>query len=326
MLRKIFYVILVLAIMVSISACSRKDKKADSDITNKATYSTGTIQNSNTDTEVQSSNNTGDIPTTATPQGNNPDENQKEQLLQSASVDLDNDGTNEEVEALKVEIKGQSENDPGELEGILKITSAKGTKKIPFIKKQAGLTDVMSGFEFVDLDGDGAKDIFIVLPDSGAAFSLNYFYIYNYKKEKSYSFTSDSSLAEFANSFKFQYKGNGKLELINNNLGFKSVFDISEDSGFESDDENNKSYENAWVEPTPVEISPDSRITIEKDNSGAYEIKVPLPVFGLATVDMIGEVDLYYRVDGDFFPILKHFTVYDFKNDGKNIIGKCNIK
>lgn len=238
------------------------------------------------------------------------------ELLQSASIDLDGDGTNEQVEAVQATIGGQVGDSEKELEGRLKITCKNGTVVIPFIKKPQGLTGVMTGFEFKDLDNDGAKDIFVIIPDSGAAFSLNYFFIYNYKTGKSYSYTTDSSLAEFTDGFRFEYKGKGLLEIKNTGYGFSAIFDISKDPVLDPVDANNKAFDSSWVDPSPVEIGENSRLALVSAGNGITEIKVPLPVFGRATVDMIGEIDLYYRVDANFKPVLKRFEVIDF-NDGK---------
>ena len=180
----------------------------------------------------------------------------------------------------------------------------------------------MTSFEFADLDGDGAKDVFLIIPDSGAAFSLNYFFAYSYKKSKAYSFTTDRSLSEFAGSFTFKYLGDGKLEIKNDTFTFTAAFDISDSPGLEKDEESNKSYESSWVEPIPVEISENSRISLVKAEDGAVEIKVPLPVFGRATVDMIGEIDLYYAMGNNFMPVLKSFEVLDFSREGHKSVGK----
>lgn len=329
MMKRIFYVMLVLVLATSITACTGKDIKTDAGQTDTYSTTTETVQNSNAKTVQHTSENiegASSISTSKPESSSIGNKNDEEQLLQSASVDLDNDGINEEVEAIQIKTKGKSENDTGELEGILKITSKTGVIKVPFIKKQAGFSNVMTSMEFVDLDRDGAKDIFLIIPENGAAFSLNYFFIYNYKKAESYSFSSDSSLSEFTNGFTFRYKGGGKLVISNDSYNLTAVFDISKDPGFETDDENNKSYESSWVEPMPVEISEDSRIMLSKAADGTYEIKVPLPVFGLATVDMIGEIDLYYEVDSKFKPTLENFVVYDFNDKGKNMIGKWSTK
>jgi hypothetical protein len=67
----------------------------------------------------------------------------------------------------------------------------------------------------------------------------------------------------------------------------------------------------AWIEPVSVDISETSRLALTTGADGKFEIKVPLPIFGLAAADMIGEIDLYYSVDDSFSPVLKHFEVLD---------------
>ena len=180
----------------------------------------------------------------------------------------------------------------------------------------------MTSFEFTDLDGDGSKDVFLIIPEYGAAFSLNYFYVYSYKTGKSFSFSSDSDLLAFANSFAFNYSGGGKLQISNETMKFTATFDISDASRIEQDEESNKAYNNSWIEPTPVEIGENSRIALVKNKEGKTEIKVPLPVFGRATADMIGEIDLFYQLNSDLIPALKHFEVIDFGKEKPVTIGK----
>jgi hypothetical protein len=327
-LKRIACIILAIAITLASSACAGKKQDKELPADNENTYSDNTTTAAVTQTAPQTSVEATTAVVASSPENTTQDTENKEkiQLLQSASVDLDGDGSNEQVEALQVTIKRQTEGEPDELEGRIKITGKKGTVEIPFIKKQAGLSGVMTSFDFKDLDGDGAKDVFIVIPDNGAAFSLNYFFIYSYKTKKSYSFNTDSSLSEFAGGFKFNYKGKGLLEMSNEGYKFSSVFDINSDYGIDPMDENNKSYDRSWVEPTPVEISETSRLALVNAGNGINEIKVPLPVFGLATVDMIGEIDLYYQVDSTCQPVLKHFDVIDFNEGGNKKIGEYKIK
>jgi len=236
----------------------------------------------------------------------------KFEIIQSANVDLDADGNNEQVEVIRKVFTGE----PNELEGILRINGKSGMVEVPFIKKPEGFTGIMTSIEFRDLDGDGNKDIFIISPETGAAFSLNYFFIYNYKTGKSHSYTTDSSLSDFVGSFKFEYEGKGLLKIKNDNYKFSATFNLDKNTGMDPVDENNKAYENSWIDPTPVEIGENSKLALVSTENGVTEIKVPLPVFGRATMDMIGEIDLYYQVSSDFLPVLKRFEVIDF-NDGK---------
>ncbi len=318
-------IFLALVVAIAAAGCGKDKDAINTDISDSYTESS-----SSQNTEVQSTENTTEPSTVEGSQvepGNNDGNNGSEtkpQLLQSASVDLDADGVNEEVEALLVQTEGTGGADAGELEGILRITDGDEVVTTTFIKKPAGLAGVMASFEFSDLDGDGARDVFLIIPETGAAFSLNYFYAYSYKTGKSYSFSTDSSLSDFSNGFAFTYQGKGKLEIKNDALSFAAAFDISDSSGYETEEESNKSYESSWVEPTPVEISENSRISLVKAAGGSNEIKVPLPVFGRATVEMIGEVDLYYAMDNTFTPVMKHFEILDFSPDGHKSAGKWN--
>ena len=322
--KRLILIFLALIVIISSTGCGKnKDVNTDASTDNP-------VNSASQNTEIQKTEQTevtSTVDGTAVESGQNTGSDgsgTEPRLLQSASVDLDADGIKEEVEALMVVTEGEVENDPGELEGILRITDGSDIIKTTFIKKQAGLTGVMTSFEFADLDGDGARDIFLIIPESGAAFSLNYFYAYSYKAGKSYSFTTDSNLSEFAAGFAFEYLGDGKLEMKNDTLSFTAVFDISDSPGLEKDEESNKSYESSWVEPTPVEISESSRISLVKAKDGVIEIKAPLPVFGRATVDMIGEIDLYYAMGNNFKPVLRSFEVLDFSGKGHKSVGKWN--
>ena len=185
----------------------------------------------------------------------------------------------------------------------------------------------MSSFEFKDLDGDGAKDVFLIIPENGAAFSLNYFFAYSYKKEKAFSFVMDSALNDLVGSFAFKYTGSGKLEILNEKLGFTGYFNVADASGFSADDdESNTAYDSSWVEPTPVEIGENSRLALVKTEDGRTAIKVPLPVFGLATSDMIGELDLYYVMDKDFKTVLNSLEIKDFGKEKSETIGTWHSK
>lgn len=320
-------IFLIIMLMASAASCGRKAQKTGEKYTNTDEIISTLDQNGQEDTSLQATSNsdetthesTSAIETVSNPKGDT-------QLVQSANVDLDNDGENEEVEVLQVNNKGQADDVSGELDGILRIKSKTGTVSVTFVKKPAGMTGVMTSFEFKDLDGDGVKDVFIVVPDAGAAFSLNYFFIYDYKKARSISFSADNSLADFANGFVFKYKGDGKLEISNDSLNFKGEMDVGNNLSI-NNDEDGSGYDSSWVEPTPVVIGEDARITlVGKNSAGKYEIKVPIPVFGVATVDMIGEIDLFYIVDSGSNLILEHFDAYDFDGEKKLLIGKWKAK
>lgn len=250
-----------------------------------------------------------------------------EELVQSANADLDADSKEEVIQIYRAVTPKSGNNGANEIEGILKIKSATVSKEIVFNKKDEGQTDVMSSFEIRDMDNDGAKDIFIVIPDAGAAFDINYFYMYSFKLDKSYSFYTDSSLSDFAGGFTFTYNGKGILTMANAACNFKAKLDItSKNKGITADDENNNVYENSWVEPVPVVINVSSKLAIEKSSDGKTLIKVPLPVFGQATADMIGEVDIFYAVDKNFVPYMYKFDVIDFSDTGSVKAGSAKIQ
>ncbi|MGE5612988.1 MAG: hypothetical protein ACM3XR_01125 [Bacillota bacterium] len=248
-------------------------------------------------------------------------------LLQSASVDLDGDGENEQVEALQVELPPAGDNLPGEIEGRLIIKGAGGERQVPFWKKSSVSQGLLSSMQFEDLDNDGAKDVFLLIPGYGAAFSYSNYFIYSYKKNLSYSFASDNTLAEIIDGFKTERaEGSAKLRLVNEKYGFSAELDIEFINSDQSLEEAMLDYvQRTWIDPVSVDISESSRLSLVKGAGGKPEIKVPLPIFGMATVNMIGELDLFYVVDGNFQPVLKRFEVLDFDGDIVKTAGSCII-
>lgn len=317
-MRKLLCLLLALSLLFSLTACGGKDKNTVDEITGTNTSQAQTVQPAGSVSENETSQ--SDITSTQLPstQSSTSVENintDKEELIQSASVDLDSDGTNEQVEVLQTETEDKAQPGSIELEGILRIDGKNGRTETVFTRKPKDLTGILNTIEFRDLDGDGFKDIFITIPDMGASFTLNYYFIYNYINGKSYKFNIDAALSDFVGSFQFIYKGKGILQMKNDSYDFSGNFDITgKANGNGPDDESNSEYERAWVDATPVEINEDSKISL-KASSGGTEIKVPLPVFGLATADMIGEVDMYFTVGADFIPEMKRFEVMDFNDD-----------
>ena len=305
--------------LLAFAACAGKDKNTVNENTNTDAIQTQTAQtagNSSTNDAAQSDITSKQLPSTQSSTSVEDTSGNKEELLQSASVDLDADGLNEQVEVLQAEVEDQTQPGTLELEGILRIDGKNGRTDTIFIKKPKGLTGVLNTIEFRDLDGDGNKDVFITIPDSGAAFTLNYYFAYNYINGKSYKFNTDAALADFSGGFQFTYKGKGMLQMKNDSNGFSADFDItSKMNGIGPDSESNSEYERAWVDASPVEISENSKIALKAASGGGTEIKVPLPVFGLATADMIGEIDMYFTVGADFMPLMKRFEVMDFNED-----------
>lgn len=249
-----------------------------------------------------------------------------EQLLQSASIDLDGDGVNEQVEAVQISSDTAGAGSADELEGRLKIKGGSSDRQITFYKKNAETSGVLTSLQFEDLDGDGAKEIFIIIPDNGASFSISNYYIYSYKKNISYTFTSDNNLADFISNFSFKYTGGNKLSMINSQKNFSAELTIELGDDQQPQEDYMKDYEqSAWIDPVSVDISESSRLALTTSGNGMPEIKVPLPIFGLATVDMIGELDLYYSIDSSFNPVLKRFEVMDFKGADMAKVGSCNL-
>ncbi len=256
------------------------------------------------------------------------DANTNRELLQSASIDLDADGINEQVKAVKVTIAASDNESAGHLEGRLEISDGDIVKEIVFWKKDDDLSGIMSGLQFEDMDGDGAKDVFIMIPGYGASFTYSNCFIYSYAKDKSCIFTSDNELADFIGGFRFAYEnaGSNRLSIINDRYGFSAGL-VIEDSDFSASLEE-AMYEyvdRSWIDPTAVDISESSKLALINKGKRA-EIKVPLPIFGMATVNMIGEIDLYYSIDNDFRLVLERCEVIDFDGDNKIKAGSFTVK
>jgi hypothetical protein len=329
--KRITCLLVTAVFILGLVSCSQQNADGNTTTGTSAAQSTSSAETSST-SPGQGGNSTTITPAPSETSASSGDtqnngQGRTEELLQSANADLDADGTVESIESYKVTVKDGGGSGIDEIEGVLRIKGSKPSKDIVFVRKSAGLTGVMSSMEIRDLDGDGAKDIVVIVPEAGAAFSLNYFFLYSYKMDKSYSYNSDSDLAEFANGFSFKYAGKGILEISSSKYGFHAKMNIADmNNGISAEDENNFAYENSWVEPVPVEISENSRLTILKGADGKPEIKVPLPIFGQATADMIGEVDLYYRVDSNFMPYMYRFEVLDFKEGGSVKAGGVMVK
>lgn len=250
------------------------------------------------------------------------------ELLQSASIDLDADGINEQVKAVKVTIAAADNEAGGHLEGRLEITDGDVVKEVVFWKKEDDLSGMMSGLQFEDMDGDGAKDIFVIVPGYGASFTYSNCFMYSYVKDKSSIFISDNELADFIGGFKFAYEsGNGnKLSIKNDQYGFSAVLAIEDSEYSAYTEEVMYDYaDRSWIDPTSVDISESSKLALINKGERA-EIKVPLPIFGMATVNMIGEVDLYYSIDNDFRLVLERCEIIDFAGEKAIKAGSFTVK
>jgi hypothetical protein len=263
-------------------------------------------------------------------QGNDSDimEGSNAILLQSASVDLDDDGENEQVEAIQIELPPVENNLAGELDGRLIIKGSGGERQVSFWKKPTGLSGLLSAMQFEDLDNDGSKDVFLVIPGYGASFSYSNYFIYSYKKNLSYSFASDNMLAEIIGGFKTEHvKGTAKLRLVNEKYGFSANLDIENINEDQTIEEAMLDYvRGTWIDPVSVDINDNSKLSLVKGADDRPEIKVTLPIFGMATVNMIGELDLYYAVESSFKPVLKRFEILDFNGNDIVKAASCIIE
>ncbi len=247
-------------------------------------------------------------------------------LLQSASIDLDNDGINEQIGVVRTDLPINEAGTESKAEGRLLIRDGVNERQVVFFTKENDPSELLSRIEFEDLDGDGSTDIFMVIPGYGASFNYSNCFIYSYKKDKSHSFISDSTLADFIDGFEFSYtKGGSLLTVANRFHNFSADIVIEEAEELESPEDIMQQYaQGTWIDPVSVDISEDSRLSLVK-NKGIPEIKVPLPVFGTATVNMIAEIDLFYRIDSDFIPVLKRCEIIDFSGSDKIKTGSFEV-
>ncbi len=288
-----------------------------------------TTQPENTQQDTTKGNVTDDVPdinqpvdTVVEDTGSNFDNDANEQLLQSASVDIDADGVNEVIEVVGIAFDMSESDGYQSIAGQLKIKDVDTDRRIQFWEKSDGSMELLSGMQFEDLDDDGAKDVFITIPDSGAAFSFSNYFIYSYKKDLSFTLTSDRRLAEFISEFSFKNDGNKILSIMNSKYDFSANLQIELDVEKDEEEDYMNDYERqAWIEPVSIDISENSRISLVRDDKGRPQIKVPLPIFGLATINMIGEIDLYYSIDDTFKPVLRRFEIIDFDGLDRKTVG-----
>lgn len=248
--------------------------------------------------------------------------NKNVSVLRSYEADLDNDGYMEKIDILQESIDLGDGGDR-DIEGRLRITSGEVVREVEFARKPAGMAGIFNEIQFKDMDADGNKDVFIIIPDVGSSFAINYFSIYSYAKDKMFKFSTDTDLSEMTREFTFQYNGNGLLKVENKKLNFEGTMDLSKNYGFQPEDEEYaKQYELSWIDPVPVVINDNSVLTLIEDGAGKIYIKVPLPVFGIATVDMIGVLNLYYSVDDSFVPRIQKVDMYAFTGNDMTKVGE----
>jgi hypothetical protein len=243
------------------------------------------------------------------------------QILYEKKVDLNGDNIDEDVQIRKIKDKTDSQ----EYDGVLVITGKDTMIKETFLQRsETNLLGVFSGVEFVDLDNDGAKDVFITIPDVGADFNISYFYAYNYKKQKAYSYNSDNMdlIGNLIGNFKFNYAGNGILNIKNDSFGFTSDINLKDNAGFSSSEDLNKaSYNKAWIPTPPVDIDQNTKLDLFKTNKNQWEVEIPLTIFGQATSDILGNINTYFSFTKDFKLSLTSFEVQEINGSGKKVVG-----
>lgn len=314
---------MTIIVLLTFASCGTGKRTAEASVGDSAETALTYGKDAAAGTEIQSSNESQAVQEQETTGikagesgGSNDDINDKKtELLQSAGVDLDADGINEQVEAVMTSTPAEGQDSPEMLEGTLVIKDDGVERKIPFQNREQGLTGLITSMQFEDLDNDGSKDVFIIIPGNGASYTNSTYFAYSYKKDKSFSFVFDNTLIDYIAGFKAAYiKGGNKLTITNLNYGFEADLSI-ENGGQPVDRETMQEYaDQTWIDANVIDISDDSRLSLVRSPEGRMEIKVPLPVFGLAAVDMIGEIESYYTLDENMQPVLRHFEIWDFKN------------
>jgi len=327
-MKKLIIVFIITALMLSLISCGKSNEVKTSANKEQNSSSDNSVKN-----DVQQDKDSEDSQvTSATPKDPQttpkPLEDKNVEVLKQENIDIDGDKKTEKIEILKIKQDSEGSGENREYEGKLRITDDNGTEDLTFIKKQAGLAGVYSNIEYNDLDGDGVLDIFIEIPEVGSSFTMSYFFIYNPKTKSSYKFVEDNqyiNLRNLADSFSFDYVGSGTLEIASSRFGYKGRLNIS-DGRQDTSEEMFLGYNRSWVEPVPIEMGADSRLMLVRTHEGKTEIKIPMCIFGLATADIIGEVDAYYTVDNSFKPVLKRLEIIDYGKDNKlNIIGNIKV-
>jgi len=247
--------------------------------------------------------------------------------FKEADVDLDNDGNKENIKVTTEIPKSQDQGGIEEVTGRLQITGKDGVDDISFINKPQSLAGIISGIKFIDLDGDGIKDILISIPDTGNPFITNSLFIFNYKSKQMYSFPGDKndfSLDEFVKGFTFSYKGNGILNIENKDYNFKGTMNLKNCENITSSEENNKKYEDSWIDPRPVSMDDGAKLMLIKDKDNKVYIRMPLAIYGINDTDVIGEVELYFDVSSDFITKFRRFEIIGYNGNAKVKIGEAN--
>lgn len=243
------------------------------------------------------------------------------EILFEKKIDLDNDNLDETVQVEKVKV----EADNNEYQGVLKIIGKEFSANAPFLNRTEGSpTGVFTGIEFEDLDDDGIKDVFITIPDAGAEFNINYFFAYNYKKQKAYSYNFDNTdiVRNLIEGFKLSYGGEGVLTIKNDSFNFNANINLKDNAGYSDSENLNKSaYDKASISSIAIDLDQNVKLGLIKTSKNLVEVKIPLIIFGQATSDILGEIDTFFSFNNDFKPILKRFEVHEFHGNEKNMVG-----
>jgi hypothetical protein len=235
-------------------------------------------------------------------------------VLKTEEIDLDGDNVPENIEVLEV----MTDKDGIEkLSGMVRVDGKNGRREIMFKTGGSRLIGVFKDLKVRDINGDGLPEVFITNYDvGGGGYTLNYFFLYNYKSNKSLIFDQQFSMDyfnSFIQSFSFKYKHPGMVLVGYKGADNYFTIDVHEET-------NGEFYNSSWIDPSPVVIQEGqgkilSNVEISEGKKGSANIKVPLLIFGGSTSNVIGEVDVFLAVDSELKPFIERFEIYRLEGD-----------
>lgn len=303
-MKRYMALLLIIATSMALASC----KKPGNDSTTES--SAGTSQ-SVTQTQPTSG---GTSTTTAAPITGG--------LLASQQHDLDGDG---EAELIKILRNKHMTGGVTGYTSYLIIGTKDDTDKISkvFSETDNEMSGKFSELEFADFDGDGRDDVFITLQEAASPFTQSNYYIYSYSEDREHTFLADMQFHVFCESFEFKYLGDGILKISHPEHAFIASIPIK--GGTIISDAMGKKYEQSWVEPVPVDLEGDFGTTVATVD-GTARIKIVLPIFGLATSDFIGTIEVFYEIDEDFEQNMTDFAIYGIINQKLEQVAAVKIR
>ena len=310
----------IILMLLTAAACGNSGSTGGTSSTKPGTSSFAPSSTQSTVTEITPSTSQSGVSPIPSAQPGSTAVHSDAEVLRSEEDDLDNDGKKEKIEILRQEAGTADELGNREETGILRVVSESGTKEMEFNQRTGEPAGVYSDLMTRDIDGDGVRDVFVIIPEAANPFTLNYFFIYNPVNGKSFTYSIDNTLVSFAQGFSFLYKGNGSLEMKNEELKFSCDLKLSNEAA--KSKEETERYKLSWVDPSSVEIDENARLSLVPVQGGGCDIRVVLPIYGVATSNLIGEVDVFYGVDKSFQPFMDRFEVYGFGGGDRKKAGE----